>query len=453
MKSRTRKFFALVWGIIFILGFYILYNGVRNLDKKSLQSVQEQIKQESSKIICKGCMLTTAPMLMQLSQEQEFDNISAWVQMFGFFHPLSWYLQDEGEFLAKEEHSDWEELSEYEALLMEAADENQVAANGQVLAAEENMEAARQLIASQMQSHKDEQSDLPSTNDSEGQSQAALPDVVTANAPGEAVNSIEEKEAVGKVYTADMLDYDFMLNCLYTLDSTTSITREQLDANRLLDMDMTIEKDASKPQILIYHTHSQEGFVDSVENDPSTTIVGVGDYLTKLLSEKYGFSVMHDTTSYDLVNGKLDRNKAYSMACANVSKILKENPSIEVVIDLHRDGIDGSKLVTDIDGKPTAKIMFFNGMSYTNKNGAISHLENPYIEENLSFSLKLQLEAAKYYPGFTRKIYLKGYRYNLHLKPRALLIESGAQNNTLQEELNAMEPLADILARVLSSPS
>ena len=77
-------------------------------------------------------------------------------------------------------------------------------------------------------------------------------------------------------------------------------------------------------------------------------------------------------------------------------------------------------------------------------------LKNPYIEENLSFSLKLQIEAAKYYPGLMRKIYLKGYRYNLHLKPKALLVEVGAQNNTLQEELNAMEPLADILARVLS---
>lgn len=67
--------------------------------------------------------------------------------------------------------------------------------------------------------------------------------------------------------------------------------KEQLDSKKLLDMDMTMKKDESKPQILIYHTHSQEGFVDSKENDSSTTVVGIGEYLTKLLHEKYGYNV------------------------------------------------------------------------------------------------------------------------------------------------------------------
>ena len=260
----------------------------------------------------------------------------------------------------------------------------------------------------------------------------------------------ESRQVTGTSYDASVLDFDFLMNNFYTVDSTTKVDKEQLDSKKLLDMDMTMKKDEGKPQILIYHTHSQEGFVDSKENDSSTTVVGVGEYLTKLLHEKYGYNVMHETTSYDLIDGKIDRNKAYSLACAKISAILKENPSIEVVIDLHRDGIEGEKLVTDIDGKKTAKIMFFNGLSYTNKNGKIGYLENPYINENLSFSLKLQIEAAKYYPGLMRKIYLKGYRYNLHLKPKALLIEVGAQNNTVEEEMNAMEPLADIIARVLS---
>lgn len=455
MKSRTKKFFALIWGIIFLLGMYIIYSGVRNFSKESLLSVQSEVRQELSKTICKECVLTAAPVLIESVQNNGgiWNHAHSFIQMFGYLHPLSWYMQEGNLFLAKEEKADDNELSKYEALLMEAADENQVAANGQVLEAEENMEAARQLIAKQMQTREDKIGYQEEVVSEQPVVQPQRSEAVVANAPAETVNNIEEKEITGKLYTADMLDYEFMLNYLYTLDSTTNITKEQLDAKKLLNMDMTIQKDASKPQILIYHTHSQEGFVDSVDGDASTTIVGVGNYLTKLLSENYGFSVLHDTTSYDLVNGKLDRNKAYSMACANISKILKENPSIEVVIDLHRDGIDGDKLVTDVNGKKTAKIMFFNGMSYTNKNGAISHLENPYIEENLSFSLKLQLEAAKYYPGFTRKIYLKGYRYNLHLRPRALLIEAGAQNNTLQEELNAMEPLAEMLARVLTPGS
>ncbi len=259
-----------------------------------------------------------------------------------------------------------------------------------------------------------------------------------------------EQAQGGVEYTAEMLNYDFLINHFYTVDSTTNISAEKLNADKLLKKDMTIKGDNTKPQILIYHTHSQEEFVDSVAGDESTTIVGVGDYLAQILHEKYGFNVIHNKTAYDLIDGKLDRNKAYSLALPDIQEILKENPSIEVVIDLHRDGIEGQKLVTDINGKPTAKIMFFNGLSYTSKNGAIDYLKNPYIEDNLAFSLQLQLAAAKYYPGATRKIYLKGYRYNLHVCPKALLVESGAQNNTLEEEKNAMDVLADVLYRVLS---
>ena len=93
------------------------------------------------------------------------------------------------------------------------------------------------------------------------------------------------------------------------------------------------------PQILIFHTHSQETFADSVAGDPTTTIVGVGDYLTELLTQKYGYQVIHDTSVYDYVDGKLDRSKAYTYAEEGIAKILQENPSIEVVIDLHRDGV------------------------------------------------------------------------------------------------------------------
>ena len=49
----------------------------------------------------------------------------------------------------------------------------------------------------------------------------------------------------------------------------------------------------------------------------------------------------------------------------------------------------------------------------------------------------------------TRKIYLKGLRYNLHLRPRSSLIEVGAQTNTYEEARNAMEPLAELLDMVL----
>ena len=189
------------------------------------------------------------------------------------------------------------------------------------------------------------------------------------------------------------------------------------------------------PQILIYHTHSQEAFADSEEGNISDTIVGMGNYLTELLENKYGYNVIHNTSVFDMIDGVLDRNTAYNLAETEISSILAANPTVEVVIDLHRDGLDGEKLVTQIDGKQVAKIMFFNGLSRTARNGNVDYLPNPYIEENLAFSFQLQIKAQEYY---------------LHLKPRALLIEAGSQLNTVEEEKNAMEPLADILDRVLA---
>ena len=204
------------------------------------------------------------------------------------------------------------------------------------------------------------------------------------------------------------------------------------------------------PQILIYHTHSQEGFVDSVAGDNSTTIVGVGDYLTELLEDTYGYQVIHNKNVYDFIDGKLDRNRAYALAEEEVQRILEENPSIEVIIDLHRDGVkEGTHLVTEVNGKPTAQFMFFNGLSFSKRNGVIDYLPNPYIEDNLALSLQLKLASEIYYPGLSRRIYLKSLRYNLHLRPKSLLVEAGAQTNTLEEMMNAMEPLAFVLHEVL----
>ena len=259
------------------------------------------------------------------------------------------------------------------------------------------------------------------------------------------------KQPVTDIPLEKFQDFDFVMNSFYTVDKTTSMTKEQLDAPALVQMDMRMKTDNSQPQILIYHSHSQEEFIDSIPGDVSTTIVGVGEYLASLLRDTYGYQVIHVTDTFDIVDGKLDRDKAYTYAQERVSAILEENPSVEVVIDLHRDGVpEGKRLVTNVNGKETAKIMFFNGLSRTKKNGDITYLPNPYIRENLAFSLQMMLETKKYYPDLARTIYLRGYRYNRHLRPKTLLVECGAQTNTVQEEMNAMEPLADVLNKVLT---
>lgn len=267
--------------------------------------------------------------------------------------------------------------------------------------------------------------------------------------PEEPLVTIQEQE-VQKIDTTTLGDEQLVKNMYYTIDSTTYVETGELNGVNMLSRDMTLKGGNENPQILIFHTHSQEGFADSIAGDSSTTIVGVGAYLAEILKNTYHYNVIHNTTTYDFVDGKLDRNKAYSLAEPDIQRILSENPSIEVIIDLHRDAMDeNTHLVTEINGKQTARFMFFNGMSRTTSLGDIGYLPNPNRADNMAFSFQLQLKAQEYYPGLTRKIYLKGYRYNLHLLPKTLLVECGAQNNTLQEEKNAMEPLAHLLHLVL----
>ncbi|XBX09074.1 stage II sporulation protein P [Enterocloster clostridioformis] len=262
----------------------------------------------------------------------------------------------------------------------------------------------------------------------------------------ETITGTLERPITGNTYVLEQLmDYDFLIKHFYSVHTSTTAGRDLMNARDLLSRDMTMKGDDSKPQILIYHTHSQEAYKDS---GPGQTVVGIGDYLTRLLEAK-GYNVYHDKSVYDLKNGQLDRSKAYNYALDGITNILQQNPSIEVVLDIHRDGVgENLHLVTQVDGRDTAQIMFFNGLSQTPE-GPIEYLQNPYREDNLAFSLQMQLGAAAYYPGFTRKIYLKGLRYNEHLRPKSSLIEVGAQTNTYEEALNAMEPLSELLDMVL----
>lgn len=253
-----------------------------------------------------------------------------------------------------------------------------------------------------------------------------------------------------KIVNINLADYETtadFIKAFYTVDSVTEAVPELFETEVLAGMDMTMKQSNEKPQILIYHTHSQEAFSDSSPGNRDTTIVGAGDLLATILTEEYGYNVIHHTGEYDVPS----RDYAYSKSLPALEKILEENPSIEVIIDLHRDGVaETTHLVTDINGQPTAKVMFFNGLSRTKKNGEIGYLQNDNLQENLAFSFQMQMAANEYYPGLTRKNYLNGYRYNMHLRGKSLLIELGAQTNTVEEIKNAIEPLAHVLDIVLS---
>lgn len=246
------------------------------------------------------------------------------------------------------------------------------------------------------------------------------------------------------------LNRNYLLKNFYITDSSTSIDNRIFNVKKLLSSDLRIKKNIKKPQILIFHTHGgSEAFRDSKKGVVSESIVGVGSTLAYNL-KKYGYNVIHDTTQYDIINGKIDRNRAYNNAAEHIKRTLNKYPSIQVIIDLHRDGV-GNKVhrTTVINGKKTAQVMFFNGLSRTRR-GNISYLYNPNLQYNLAFSLQLKLKCMENYQDFAKPVYLKGYRYNLHLRKRSLLIELGNENNTLQEAKNTMPHLANVINQVLS---
>lgn len=277
--------------------------------------------------------------------------------------------------------------------------------------------------------------------------QAMEQENVSAMAGGNAVSDIFIPHQQCNTFDwAALAEYQTLISTFYTVDAGTMIGSSQLNAETLQARDLTIDKTAPAPQILIYHTHSLEAFADSKPGERSQTIVGVGDRLAEILTEQYGYGVLHHTGEYDTV-----RDEAYAKSLPALQQILEENPSIQVVIDLHRDsGAENVKRAIDLDGRPTATFMLFNGLSRTRKTGDIAYLKNPNLEDNLAFSFQMQVKAGEYYPGLTRKIYLKAYRYNMHLMPRTLLIELGDSNSTVEEAMNTCDPLAHVLDMVLS---
>ncbi|MDY3825917.1 MAG: stage II sporulation protein P [Lachnospiraceae bacterium] len=416
--------------LLFLMGIYILAASGTVLCANLVELAPDQVLETMKDCLVKEAAANIYPGMFIPEEKEQEGTFSKWyAEMVLRMHPLM-RLQ-----AGIRENGGSENLATYEMLIQGGVhDENELDESGQEydlasLAEQENAAASRQSAEETEQTVQEP----------------------TIQEPKEERLVSEEQPAshMGTIYNLEELsDYEYLLSHFYTVEPTTAVTAQELDAEKLLAEDMTIDRTVDGPQILIYHTHSQEGFADSVPGDPSTTIVGAGEYLAELLRNR-GYKVMHVTSVYDLIDGELDRSEAYSRAEEEISQILAEHPSIQSVIDLHRDGVaEGTRLVTELNGKTMARFMFFNGLSRTRKNGPIEYLHNPYIEDNLALTLQLKLTCDQYYPGLARNIYLKSLRYNLHLSPKALLIEAGAQTNTLQEILNTMEPLADVLDTV-----
>ena len=249
---------------------------------------------------------------------------------------------------------------------------------------------------------------------------------------------------------------DILRNSMYIVDPRTIFVPSMFNVDAMLATDFRVNPQSianGDPVILIFHTHSTEMFADSNPNDLFTGIFGVGAYLADLLNAQ-GLHTIHYTRRFDIVNGQSAILGAYERQEPYIRRILEENPTIEIVIDIHRDGLPESapRLVTTIDGRPTARLMFVNGLSTRNVNGVatpIPGLPNPHLDTNLAFSFQMQLLLNQYHPNLNRRIYLNAFRYSLHFAPKSLFVEVGDQRSTFEEATNAMYPLVDALLEML----
>ncbi len=235
------------------------------------------------------------------------------------------------------------------------------------------------------------------------------------------------------------------------LQNYTSLTHD--DITRTIAGTPLLSISAEGPQVLIFHTHATESFetydseVFDTRNewrtlDDDLNMCAVGEVMAESLRAQ-GVEVIHDTTHHDYPS----YNGAYDNSAETLEHILAENPTIKVVIDLHRDAIlpdetTTVKPVTTIDGEKVAQVMIATGCES-------DIIDLPNWPENLRFAVELQNQLESDYPTLTRPIFFNYRQYNLEVSPGSLLIEMGSVGNTIDEAKRSAELVANSLATVL----
>lgn len=123
--------------------------------------------------------------------------------------------------------------------------------------------------------------------------------IETGGAPREIL--YPEADTIQETISPDLLaDQQALLNRFFVVDPNTSVLPGEIDGSTLLGKDLTLPENAEGPQILIYHTHSQETFADSRPGERADTVIGLGDDLQELLEKQYGYEVLHITEAFDM---------------------------------------------------------------------------------------------------------------------------------------------------------
>lgn len=246
-------------------------------------------------------------------------------------------------------------------------------------------------------------------------------------------------------------------NLVYEKIRMTSKSASNIDISQMLStpLDLTLTN-TLEPQVLIYHTHTTEGYMSEFTGtypagyasrtfDTSRNVVSVGDIITEKLNAA-GIVTIHDTQVYDnpVYTG------AYGRSLKTVEDYMKKYPSIKVVLDVHRDAIqqnDGTLLkpTTVINGRKAAQIMLVSGCDDKGK------LNFPNWRKNLTFAVHLQQQLVSDTPSLVRPIYCWNVRYNAHMSTAALLVEFGSDANTVNEVHYSAELFANNLIALLKN--
>lgn len=226
-----------------------------------------------------------------------------------------------------------------------------------------------------------------------------------------------------------------------------------IDVDGLLAQPLEFDMDSGGPKVLIVHTHTSESYApseafnytptDNVRTeDNNFNVVRVGDEIEKELL-KNGISVIHDPS----LNDYPSYNGSYTKTLGVIEDNLEKYPSIEIVLDVHRDFTerdDGTALkpVTTIDGQKAAQMMFVVGTDAMD-------LYHPNWKHNLSFALKINQKLNQLYPMLTRCVNIRTERFNQHMTKGSMILEMGSHCNTLDEVLPTGRYVAQAIAAVL----
>jgi stage II sporulation protein P len=227
----------------------------------------------------------------------------------------------------------------------------------------------------------------------------------------------------------------------------------ETDKRALLTQPSALDFSAAGPKVLIVHTHSSEAYTQETgweytpsdtlrTSDPARSVIRVGDEIASVL-ESRGIETLHDTA----LNDYPSYNGAYARMQTTIEGYLARYPSIQMVIDVHRDA------TADAAGNPTGSVVTVNGekcaqvmlVMGTDEGG----LEHPDWRENLANALKLQALLNRSYPGLCKAIDLRTERFNEHETPGSMLAEFGSTGNTLQEAIRAGHDFAEGLAALI----